>query len=275
MNSEAVKLESMSADGDYNAFVQQPPEWVPPPLVEAIQAIHEGLLEEERTSQEIHEVDPGFWHHSDEVFLKRRLLLKRLASDPRMRGVWSEIYKKRRVKYRPTNKFWHPANREGLQQVIRPDVFPSGDASELQDFAARFLLENAFSIAGWPPPFLSKAEVRSQSEPFLEVADALRAEASKLSSLSFGGGPLADQLQEIATTCEQIAERVNHPPYFIPVASRPDQGDKTIRAYVLGMAAVCKIAFGKSLYGTITRIANVALGADLKPRAVREMLRPS
>jgi len=90
----------------------------------------------------MHEADPGFWHHSDEDFLKRRLLLKRLASDARMRGVWSEIYKKRRVNYRPTNKFWHPANREGLQQV-RVDA-PSGDASELKDFAARFLTEPNF-----------------------------------------------------------------------------------------------------------------------------------
>jgi hypothetical protein len=226
MNSEVVGLETASADDDYNAFLQEPPEWVPPPLVEAIQAIYEGLLEEERTSREMHEAEPGFWHQSDEEFLKRRLLLKRLASDPRMRGVWSEIYKKRRVKYRPTKKFRHPANREGLQQVIRPDVFPSGDASELQDFAARFLLENAFFIAGSPPPFLSKAEVRNQSEPFLEVAGALRAEATKLASLSFGGGPLADQLRKIATTCERIAERLNHPPYFMPGAPRPDQGDK-------------------------------------------------
>jgi hypothetical protein len=41
------------------------------------------------------------------------------------------------------------------------------------------------------------------------------------------------------------------------------------------MAGVCKITFGKSLYGTVARMANVAIGADLKPQDVREMLRTS
>jgi hypothetical protein len=58
MNSEVVKIEATSADEDYNAFTQEPPEWVRHPLVEAIQAIYEDLLEEERTSREMHEADP-------------------------------------------------------------------------------------------------------------------------------------------------------------------------------------------------------------------------
>jgi hypothetical protein len=148
---------------------------------------------------------------------------------------------------------------------------PARDASELQDFAARFLLQNAFSLAGWPPPFLSQKEVDSESKPYLESAEALRAEARKLDLLRFCGSNLAIELLRVATACEGIAKRIKHPPYLIPVAPRPDQGDR--RAYVLSMANVCQIAFGKSLYGTIARITTVVFGVELKPQEVRSTLR--
>jgi hypothetical protein len=89
MNSEVGRLESTRADDDY-AFVEEPPQWVPRAVAQTVEPIFEGLLEEERTSREMQEADPSFRQHSEEEFRRRRLLLKRLASDPRMQAVWSE-----------------------------------------------------------------------------------------------------------------------------------------------------------------------------------------
>jgi hypothetical protein len=274
MNSRLGRPEGARSEEDYNAFLQEPPDWVRRAVRDEIEAIYESLIEEERCSQQRHEAEPGFWPHSDEDFVRRRLLLKRLASDPRMRRVWGEIYKEHRDSRQPAEKFWYPAQPETLRQIRRN--FPSSpDPSELQDFAARCFFEEAFSWAGCPLPFLSKKDVTNASEPYLEVAETLRCQASKLASLGFGQPSLVVDLQTIATACERTAARIKNPPYLIPVASRPDQGDKATRAYVLCMTAFCRIAFGRSLYGTVARTTNVALCVDLTQQEVREMVRKS
>jgi hypothetical protein len=66
------------------------------------------------------------------------LMLRRLTSDPRMRGVWTELLKRKRSNYKSSNTFkypatarmeWNPGSREGLRraQTIRRMSTPEAE----------------------------------------------------------------------------------------------------------------------------------------------------
>ena len=78
------------------------PDWVPRPVAHLVH-----IMFEQETRQ-------GVATGSIE-------LLRRLACDPRMKGVWAELLKRKRAKYRTTADFFHSAS-SGLQTFWSPEA---------------------------------------------------------------------------------------------------------------------------------------------------------
>ena len=166
-----------------------------------------------------------------------RDVLSLLVSDSRMRLVWRELYKKKRINHKATDEFCYPAcvtnasaaaaNRrraselrkktsavderdarllEAEATVLEREGDPPADPrwSE-QDRAVKLFLRHTYRIAlDLQPVFLSDLQLKMKK--LREVAEVLRKQATALQSLGMKGD--ARKLNEIASDCDDEALNV-------------------------------------------------------------------
>lgn len=125
-------------------------------------------------------------------------ILDRLVSMPDMKRVWSEVYKNKRERYRPTDKYMYPADIRSAFRLAKNTIsagrlhpehpeaswrekeaarllcYPKStmDRKLAQDIGAQYLFTEAFNIALAPDP-ISLSVIQQRIEKFSEIENAI------------------------------------------------------------------------------------------------------
>jgi hypothetical protein len=254
------------------------PKWVPPAVIDAAKQIHAETASEENPVEA-----EEFW--------------SRLVFDPRMERVWKELYKKKRIHYKPTEEFAHPAcmtnasiaarNRRLALELRQQDGRKNKSEADFLDAEAA-LLEGEYDPPADPrwseqeramQLFLLRAyqaaldhelvylsDLEAKVRKLQNVAKRLRSDAAILSS--FGMEREARKLKNIASHCDD--EAFNILPYDDENSAHSwslktddrwiivrRQGDLELRAFVVSLSIITGTLFRKILYGTLATVSNV------------------
>jgi hypothetical protein len=233
-------------------------------------------------------------------------VLSRLVSDPRMKLVWGELYKKKRDdKFQPTEQFLYPARvtsaswaaihrqqacelrkiggelnerearlleAEATLEESAEDPLTDTRWSEQDRAVQLFLYHACHSAVDIQPVFL--ADIQDKVEKLGKVSASLREQAEILQS--FGMGRDARKLGEIVADCDEEAGNLepNNPRVDDPWIITRDRGDSDVRSFVVDLSIPTHLLFGKSLFGTLATVANVVFSRDdVTDAKVREWLR--
>jgi hypothetical protein len=213
------------------------------------------------------------------------LVLRRLASDPRMTQVWMELLKKKRLNHASTENFKYPptsetnwsANARAIfrrAQRVERKLSPADKlwAKKLKAYAAMIgyaesltwekqlpiqeralvaLFDRIFELARSESVPVSRPVADEKRSHMLEMAKLIRTDAAA-SSERFG--PLIDA----AIAYEGDADRKAPPegePLFV---HRQRRGDERQTAFVLQLVEATTAIFGQPLYGIVSIVTNVA-----------------
>jgi hypothetical protein len=268
------------------------PEWVPRPVAHLAHFMYE---QETR-----HEVATGSIE-----------LLRRLACDPRMEGVWAELLKRKRAKYRTTADFFHPAG-SGLQfwtpearsrlrraNAIRSlgDGEPSAEAKHLETSA---LLEEFAGTECLFPRYEGQPEIPRQHLALMVlfhqtfafarqkpravsqsdaqttrnhyVAMAKRILADNIELQRLRGYP-DERLERAASAYLERADGLAPRSGSPLLVNRKHGRNESIKGFVLELAATTRAIFGASLFGTVATLTNVAFDrTDITAGQIRRMI---
>lgn len=189
-------------------------------------------------------------------------ILNRLASDQRMKGVWRELYRKRRG----SSEFLNPVKRKGL---LKEKLARLHDLKN-QDMAVRAFFNFAHWLASGRLDLMTQKEINSNNKPFTILASRLRKDAEGLRTL--GLDKLAADAEAIASDCEKSAYIPTKPNIILPILKR-SRGDDVLRGFVLRMSAICREGFGNGLAGTVATTASVSLSKQISACLVRDIVR--
>jgi hypothetical protein len=261
-----------------------PEAWVPKAVIETAAQLHAEL------SAENHSID-GLE------------ILSRLIFHPGMKAVWTELYRRKRIKYESTEEFLHPArvtNRWSAAEHRRQaaelrrrggeaneseaslleaeaDVEEDLDVSTInqrwseQDRGAQLFLRQAcISAIEINPIYLT--ELQDNATKLLQIATNLRQHSGVL--LSLGLEAEARSLKMVAFGCDRnardlIVDLATDDPWVI---SR-NRGDLKLRTYIVDLSISTKSIFGTPHYGTLATVASVVFGSEITADKVRELLR--
>ena len=228
-------------------------------------------------------------------------LLRRLACDPRMRGVWAELLKRKRADYRTTADFFYPAS-SGLQTFWTPearsrlrradairslgDRESSAEAKQLETWA---LLEEFAETACLFPrsegqPEIPRQELalaflfqqafalaRQKPRPVSQTeAQAARSHYLKMAKQVFADNTEQQRLRRFpderlsraVSAYMELADGVAPAPGSPLLVKRKHGRNEVIKGFVLELASTTKAIFGASLFGTVATFANVTLNQD-------------
>lgn len=266
------------------------PNWIPPVIIHAAEQLHAELTSERNPTEAL-----GVW--------------SRLVFDSRMKRVWQELYKKKRLNHQATEEFSHSAcvthksfaaknrrvaleiRQKGGPESERDANLLEAEAAALesindphadskwseQDRAVQLFFYHAYKEAlDHKLVFLSDLEAKSRKVQ--EVAERLRCEAATLSSL--GLKREARKLREIASDCDY--EALNILPARESDGSLADdpwiiarrRGNLAVRTFVTSFSIPVSQIFGTNLYSTLATVSNVVFNdQNLTGGKVRDMLR--
>ena len=263
------------------------PKWVPAAVVEAAKPLYAQLASEQ---------DPA----------KAEKILSRLTSDPRMKRVWDELYKKKRFEHPAADEFLHAARvtnashaaasrqraselrkaggadnqrnadlLEAEATALESEGDPPADPrwSE-QERAVQLFLFHAYRTAlDLKPVFLS--DLQANVRKLRGVAEVLRTQAATLQSLGMDGD--AQKLNEIASDCDDEARNMD--PERLASGDDPwiitrQRGDVELRTFVADLSIAMQMLFRETLHGTLATVANVVLDRqDMTFEKIRDMIR--
>ena len=171
-------------------------------------------------------------------------LIERLISDARMEHVWQELTKRKRIAYKQTRDFHHPARP--------PEGIGSGHHPDAQDKAILELFVCTFSAARW-------SRLPGASIPYSERAGQLRRDAAAIVSerTSKQAGPFAKKLISTAKAYERLAK--------LPV-----DNDQIV---IVNIIELMKARFGPAMHKITATLASVALGQPVTVDRVRDLSR--
>jgi hypothetical protein len=237
-------------------------------------------------------------------------LWSRLVFDSRMKGVWQELYKKKRDRHKATKEFFYPAcltnasdaarkrrralelrKKSGPKTVSEADLLeaeaavleslydpPADPRWSEQDRAVQLFLRRAYE-ASLDHELVFLSDLEAKASKLQKVAKRQRSGAAILSSL--GMECEAQKLQQIASDCDDEAFNIlpydgvhfslqTHDPWVITRR----RGDLELRTFVANLSIITEPLFGKTLHGTLATVANVRFNRkDVTQRTVWEMLR--
>jgi hypothetical protein len=227
-------------------------------------------------------------------------LLRRLASDPRMKKVWNELRKRKRESYQPTDHFihyvtpmanWTPASRYALQHAEKfrnqdspPAEFLAayyavhlqasyqGQESNLvpQDLAMAYLFDQAFTLAKQDIRLIPISELQKRRRHYLKMAKELRADAAEQERLGLYEGR---RMMDAACAYEELVKAPAPAPGRSRLVTRPPRGAARLKGFVMAFGDITNAVFGSPLYGSVATTANVVFdGDELTADAVRKML---
>ena len=240
------------------------PTWLDlyPSVADAAASIYEGIIQEDREWED--EREPAEARHLRRITSFKKIeLLRRLASDQRMKSVWRELYRKKR---RPSNEFLNPAIPVGIAFEAKPRALQDPNN---QDMAVRAFFSFAFRYAIEPSKLLTERDIKSKFKPFTIMAIRLREDSESLRSL--GLKDFASDLETMAIVCEKNGTNFK-PGIFYPIVKR-SRGDQVLRSYILQLSIRCHELFGKGLVGTVATTAGVVFLKKITGHQVRDLMR--
>lgn len=243
------------------------PSWVPEAVSNASDSIRTRIEQEHERGV------------MDDVQYKAQIAaLDRLTSDPRMKTVWAELYKKKRVEHHRIEEWLYPGivYPEAKSWSSQPPVSPD----EIHNYAVKQLFEHAHHLAMNKGPLVGAVQLAQDKETLLKVVDSLLENAERLRHLNveFWEGEqrefIIQELERYAAECAKEAGQRDLDVWEGTVALR-QRGNDEVRGYVAWIGSTINNYFASTLYGTVATIANVALDrADVTAGRVRETLRP-
>jgi hypothetical protein len=206
--------------------------------------------------------------------IEQRAILGRLAADPRMRGVWAELTRRRR----PSRDFVHPARQPKHVPLLPPDDAQENALAELLHLALRTAADER--AAGK----LSEVEqtqraLRQEAQTLRRLADDLTASVAAAPE-NAPNIPLIDLSQYLADAA--ALRRVAGWREALAAAGRGaddpltitnSRGEPIRRGVQITIACFLLTRFGDRLDGTAATLAEVALGLNKKGSGSRRASR--
>jgi hypothetical protein len=187
------------------------------------------------------------------VTLEQRTILKRLANNPKMRDVWSELARRDRK----THDFVYPARHP-------TDSRWRGHRNG-QDAALAETVHFVYLTAVDEPTVSKPEENERRRKELQDKAAYLRQIADELARI---GAQEADSLRSAAERYDQAGAAVRG--FNDPLTIKNDRGDRRVRATQILISAFLSERFGDRLDGTAATLTAVALDVPLpSPRASR------
>lgn len=194
-------------------------------------------------------------------------ILGRLATDPRMKFVWQELTKKKRLRDQPTAEFFHLAR--SLSDVSGNDPLPP---VAIQEQAMLRLFEKTFELAGQSIPAMTVADATKACERYAQRASEIRDDAQQ--QIREGRPSSYYDLLRVVRVYDGLVRR------YEMMNAQGDQlvgrrSKPVIRHFLAELSHLTRDVFGDPLYGILARLGNVAFNqTDLTSARVREMLAP-
>jgi hypothetical protein len=198
---------------------------------------------------------------------EHRAILRRLATDARMRGVWGELTRRKRKE----GGFFHPAKPRLDKPVFKRRLNkPALTQEEVQAEALGELFHFAFQAACDRVPVSKPEDGAGLKAKLLENARILREIADDMAAIT-SAYPLAvadaAALRRVAGWHETGAA-VLRPPSD-PLTIQYDRGDRVVRGVQIVIAAHLRETFGKPLDGTAATLVSVAFDQPTSERVTR------
>jgi hypothetical protein len=192
-----------------------------------------------------------------------RSLIRRLAVDPRISGIWRELSRRRRVGPR---EYLYPAVREylcGYDPAIR-----TAPRESLQDWALG-LVFSAAVVSFFVAPAITKAELEERVRPYRELA--VEAVKMRRQFAKFVGKMTVEltELDNQIAWCREQARRLRAGRVVID----RNRGDARIKGYLGNLSAEMLGLFGTAPRRALATIASVALDRQVTPAMAREAIR--
>jgi hypothetical protein len=200
----------------------------------------------------------------------RKKVLRRLLVDERMRGVWDEVFRKKRtLSYGKTDDFVHEPVRDpqGFDDLHRW-------TRTRQELAAMEFFSTAFLHTGGGR-LVTVAERKGFARLLNKGAKDLR-ETARLFHAGLGDAGESDE--QYASDLEKIAAHVDSlAKYHLSqtaahVTAKRNRGEGELRAFIVHLAQLTTSLFGKNLYGTLAVVAAVGLNREVNAGQVRQIL---
>jgi hypothetical protein len=234
-------------------------------------------------------------------------ILNRTTSE-RMKKVWSELLKRKRVDYSPTNDFVHAVSAPGPHTSWTPQARSwrrradelrklggshLSEAARLEIYAtfaeakAKLLLSERLGHKDFPPQELALAcffdqlvnlavsQPKPVSRPEARVVRNRYLEMAKQirADAADEGGYVDPRLWAAAYAYEGLADQ-QAPPAASPfLVEREPRGDPTLKGFVIALSDVTHGIFKKRLVGTVATVTSVLFGRDVTEARLRKMLR--
>jgi hypothetical protein len=228
-------------------------------------------------------------------------LLNCLSSDERMKSVWSEL---RKSKYKSTKTFVCPSDfyfislakskrmkatelcqkggdfnkatarlLEGQADVLDRQREQGQALWPEQECATYWFFHCAYYVAQDPRPLLSRAELKQERAAYSTAQQKLNELSETLRSL--GMKSKAEELQRISVEVEDCASWVEVDAEDRGQIIDRHRSDVFLRSYVVRLARINRVIFGRVLYGTLATTTNVAfdLQRPIEGKQIREILR--
>lgn len=211
--------------------------------------------------------------------------LLRVATDERMRGVWTEVYKREGGAGRGDAAYVHPARPER----VRSDPYFSAvehvseqpnERDRVQDQAAGLLFLVATRHAVWDRRFEFGPRTRTRAAASVDATTlsklAARHDDDAAAYDRLGMFQEAQTIRALAASSRHKAEmrwpRSNDP--WVVERQSGRLGDDWDRGLIIELAQTCEILFGKRLLATVATIANVVLDrSDITKGQVQGVLK--
>jgi hypothetical protein len=223
--------DSSTSDGGREPIAL--PEWLPPAVAEQVRLIEaQGLPAEQ-------------W-----------AIFRRLATDVRMRRVWTELTRRKR----PSGSYLHPAKQ--------PPYGPAVTQEEAQAWALGHLFFCVFHTASDRMEVSKVDDVAPLKAKFLERARVLRESADDLIPDNPFVAANAGALRRVAGWYEDAASTKLRQPGD-PLIIQNDRGDRVVRGVQIICGSKLIEIFGKPLDRTAATLAAVALDAKTSERVTR------
>jgi hypothetical protein len=265
------------------------PEWIPRCIQDLVQILYNDANRHKARAKDVEVLD-------------------RLTLDPRMKRVWDELLKKKRLNYGKTEQYVHPTatyegkrfwsfaarslqsraeerrkRGEGLEadrvqtrailvEIEVPNIFSRLHPAKFapQEQGLIFLFYTAFTFAQETPQSVPVAEARKAACRFRAMTKTIRADAAQNQRMR---GYLDHRLLDAAFAYEELADDAVGSLGTIVLVSRKPRSEPRLKGFVMALASTTKVLFGVPLCGTVATLTNVALNrSDVTGDKVRKML---
>ena len=223
--------------------------------------------------------------------IKARGILEQLISNPLMKRVWDELYRKQSDKHKGffnfaclTNASKAAAHCEEAHELRNKGGDKNRRDAEFLEFEARFfeILPGESSNPSWSGQdraaqlFLSGAyraalstepelvsDIQAKVSKLRNVAKKLRLLAAELQSVEIHVTEIyAKTLREVAADCDDDAKVMTPSPARDPWLVTRKRGDLRLKTFVARLSYTSQLLFMKTLHNTIANVTNVVFSSQ-------------